>query len=58
VPCSADIVWREQVGTPIHHAGKHARREYLDRDETVVIKCGRDRDYDRDRKMVIIDRER
>jgi hypothetical protein len=35
-------------------------RERRDRDETVVIKKGRDhdRDYDRDRKTVIIDRDR
>jgi hypothetical protein len=33
-------------------------RDYRDRDETVVIKRGRDHDYDRDRKTVIIDRDR
>ncbi len=33
-------------------------RQYRDRDETVVIKKNRgDRDYDRDRKTVIIERD-
>jgi len=33
-------------------------RHYRDRDETVVIKKNRgDRDYDRDRKTVIIERD-
>ena len=33
-------------------------RQYRDRDETVVIKKNRgDRDYDRDRKTIIIERD-
>jgi hypothetical protein len=70
IPASADDVGIAvgpggvTVGTSNHDRYRDRDREVIrerdrrDRDETVVIKKHGDRDYDDDRKTVIIDRDR